>query len=105
MGYSHSQKHRVDSNAADLVKLFLKLGGLWVPYASKPFDGWAWHAKWEGAGYVPVEIKNPNQKGHADEYTPRQVKVMNVLRVAGATWLTWRTDEDVYACLGASKAA
>lgn len=84
------------------MKLFESLGGLWVPYASKPFDGWAWHPKF---GYLPVEIKRKEREGHADEYTPRQLKLMKEMRLLGARWLVWRSDEDVYECVRARRAA
>lgn len=117
MSHARPQRHRPDSNQSRLVKLFEDLGGVWVPYAGKPFDGWAWHPKWSnylrrdivpdvpGCGYMPVEIKRAERKGHANEYTPRQKKVMAALKLAGATWFTWRGEGDVYMCVGAERAA
>lgn len=102
MSYSRPQRHRVDANQPALVKLFLSLGGYWVPYASKPFDGWARHARF---GYMPVELKIKERAGHANEYTPRQKKLMQAMQNAGAPWLTWRTEDDVYAAVGARRAA
>jgi hypothetical protein len=103
MSFSRPQRHRPDNNQSSLVTMFEELGGLWIPYASKPFDGWGWHAKW--AGYMPIEIKDPKKEGHADEYTPRQRKVMQQLKEAGARWLTWRSQADVLISIGARKSA
>lgn len=96
MSYSRPQRHRPDSNQSDLVDLFESVGGKWVPYANKPFDGWAYHAAF---GYMPVEIKKPEREGHANEYTERQRKVMTRMRLLGMPWLVWRNDEDVQACV------
>lgn len=103
MSYARPQRHRSDSNQSPLVGLFEQLGGLWVPYANKPFDGWGWHPKWDA--YMPVEIKDPKREGSAGEYTDRQRKVMEKLRKAGAQWLTWRTETDVLEAVGARKTA
>lgn len=114
MSYRLPQRHRPDGNQSELVKRFVALGGVWIPYANKPFDGWAWHPRWAihpswgpqpRCGYMPVEIKLSERDGHANEYTPRQRKVMQTMQVAGCTWLTWRTVEDVDRCVGARRAA
>lgn len=102
MSYARPQKHRRDGNQSPLVKLFVSLGGLWMPYANKPFDGWAYHAHF---GYLPVEIKKPEREHHADQYTDRQTKVIRLLELRQAPWLIWRTDEDVYRCCGARRTA
>lgn len=105
MSYSRPQIHRRDGNQSPLVDLFIKLGGLWIPYANKPFDGWAYHAHF---GYMPVELKNPNGRRRAgahDEYTPRQRKVIALLNLRQAPWLTWRSEGDVYKCCGARRTA
>lgn len=98
MSYSRPQRHRKDTNQDDLVKLFLSLGGFWVPYANKPFDGWARHARF---GYMPVEIKLESREGHANEYTARQKKLLATMKIAGAPWLIWRTENDVLLSVGA----
>jgi hypothetical protein len=90
------QRHRRDGNQSPLVKVFTQLGGQWVPYANKPFDGWAYHARF---GYLPVEIKLEEREGHASEYTPRQKKLLQKMKDAGLPWLIWRTDEDVRRCV------
>lgn len=100
MSYSRPQRHRSDGNQADLIKAFVKLGGFWVPYANKPFDGWARHARF---GYMPVEIKLESREGHANEYTPRQKKVLAIMKIAGAPWLVWRNENDVIACVSPRK--
>jgi hypothetical protein len=105
VSYRLPQRHRSDGNQSPLVKLFIQLGGLWIPYANKPFDGWAYHAHF---GYLPVELKNPNGRrkpGAHDEYTPRQKKVMQLLQLKQAPWLVWRTEEDVFRCCGARRTA
>ena len=113
MSYKRPQRHRQDINQGPLVKLFLELGGVWVPYANKPFDGWGWHPKWSNylrrdvnpglpaCGFMPIEIKRPEREGHANEYTWRQKKVLHTLQIAGATWMTWREPADVYRAVGA----
>lgn len=95
MSYARPQIHRTDKNHRELVAAWEAMGGLWVPYANKPFDGWAWHRRW--GSYWPVEIKDPKREGHANEYTERQRRVMKKLRDAGAVWIVWRTVEDVKA--------
>jgi hypothetical protein len=102
MSFSRPQRHRIDGNQSRLVKTFEDLGGFWVPYASKPFDGWARHSRF---GYMPVELKLKSREGHANEYTPRQKKLMGEMRDAGAPWLTWRTEDDVYEAVGARRSA
>lgn len=97
MSYKRPQRHRPDGNQSSLVDLFVKLGGHWMPYANKPFDGWAYH---EHFGHMPVEIKDPKREGHANEYTERQVRLMLKMRERGIPWLVWRTDEDVLRSIG-----
>lgn len=105
MSYARPQRHRADSNKDALVAIFRQLHGVWIPYASKPFDGWAWHRAFGGACYLPVEIKDPEREGLKYEYTPRQKKLMAELKIIGATWLTWRTEIDVFDCVKARRAA
>lgn len=93
MSHKRPQIHRVDSNHHDMVAEWERLGGVWLPYSNKPFDGWIWHTRWEE--YWPVEIKDPKKEGHKNEYTDRQKKVMAELKKVGAKWLVWRTKEDV----------
>lgn len=102
MSYARSQMHRADNNRNALVELFQRLNGYWVPYANKPFDGWALHARF---GYMPVELKDPKKEGWKDEYTPRQKKLMKQMTDAGAKWLVWRTEDDVYRAIGAQRTA
>jgi hypothetical protein len=102
MSYARPQRHRKDENQPELVKLFESLGGYWVPYANKPFDGWARHARF---GYMPVELKLATRDGHANEYTPRQKKLMQEMEAHGAPWLVWRTPEDIYQAIGVRRAA
>lgn len=102
MSYKIPQRHRPDGNQDELIKLFISLGGLWIPYANKPFDGWAYHARF---GYMPVEIKKPERKNHANRYTDRQKKLMDILKIKEAPWLEWEVDDDVYRCIGARRAA
>jgi hypothetical protein len=106
--------HRPDKNQSPLVDVFEQLGGFWIPYASKPFDGWAWHPKWVlrqpyfkplMGGYAPVEIKDPKRKNHANRYTQRQIKIMDEMTKRGAVWLEWETEEDVWKSCGARRAA
>lgn len=92
MSYKRPQRHRRDGNQSALVGVFEQLGGQWVPYANKPFDGWAYHARF---GYLPVEIKLEEREGHANEYTPRQQKLLHRMKAAGLPWLVWRTQADV----------
>lgn len=75
----------------------MQLGGQWVPYANKPFDGWAYHARF---GYMPVEIKEGYREGLKNEYTPRQRKVMERMKLLGMPWLTWRSQMDVLLAIG-----
>lgn len=114
MSYSRPQMHRSDGNKDALVKVFEQLGGYWIPYASKPFDGWAWHPMWVirkpyycplMGGYAPVELKDPKKEGWADEYTPRQKKIMTEMRERGASWLVWRTEDDVFKSINSRRAA
>lgn len=97
MSFSRPQRHRKDGNQPDLVKLFVKVGGYWMPHANKPFDGWAYH---DHFGFMPVEIKLRSREGHANEYTDRQRKLMLTMRERGIPWLVWRTDEDVLRSVG-----
>lgn len=83
------ERHRKDSNANDLVGLWIELGGQW--HWGPPFDGWAamrdyWH---------PVEIKDPKRKGRKNEYTDNQVRFMNKCHLNGNHYWTWRESEDV----------
>lgn len=102
MSYARPQMHRKDGNESPLVELFVKLGGLWLPYANKPFDGWAYHNHF---GYLPVEIKLPERKNRANRYTRRQKKVIELLAIKQAPRLEWETEEDVYQSCGARRTA
>jgi hypothetical protein len=42
-----------------------------------------------------VEIKRPEREGHANEYTPAQLKFIAMCDITGAPYYTWRTDKDV----------
>lgn len=90
---------RRDANEKPLVTFARDLGAFWL--YSGPFDGWLWHrGKW-----LLVEVKNPNQEGHKDEYTPDQIRMMMNLKERGIVWHVWRTESDVCRDLGAKVTA
>jgi hypothetical protein len=91
VSYKRPQIHRIDGNHHELVEEWERLGGVFLK--QPPFDGWIWHPRW--TAYWPVEIKDPKREGHKNEYTPAQKKTMAELHARGATWLVWRTVEDV----------
>jgi hypothetical protein len=55
-----------------------------------------WHA---------IEVKNQNQQGHADEYTPDQKKFMTEVAACGGRVLVWRTRDCVLRDSGARLSA
>jgi hypothetical protein len=92
-------RHRRDGNENELVRTLESLGALWIQ--TGPFDGWAF---WRGRWHL-CEIKLPEREGRAGEYTPAQLLLIQKLRERNVPWYTLRTDEDVYALLGARRTA
>lgn len=82
---------RRDANEHPLVRLAETLG--WWMHKSNELGDWiGWrHGQWQ-----IIEIKNPNQQGHADEYTPKQRLLHAEAFKRGARILVWRVDEDVF---------
>ena len=51
-------------------------------------------------GLSIFEVKNPDRKDRANEYTPAQQEFMKEARWRNAPVFTWRTEEDVLKTLG-----
>lgn len=87
---------RRDNNEPALVPFAQQIGWrLWKMH--EPAD---WLGLRRGVWHV-IEIKNPDQEGHADEYTPQQRLFMaEVFRIGGRV-LVWRTKDDVLRDSGA----
>lgn len=90
---------RRDTNERPLVRLIEQLGGFWMDEG--PFDGWTW---WRGR-WCLCEIKDPAKEGHADEFTPAQLLLIQKLRQRQIPLHVLRTDDDVYALMGARRTA
>jgi hypothetical protein len=92
-------RHRRDNNESPLVTRLEQLGGLWLPQG--PFDGWAW-----GRGrWFLCEVKDPAREGHKDEFTPAQLLLIQKLNQRQIPWHKLRTEDDIYALMGARRTA
>jgi len=91
---------RRDNNEPEVIA-FAKLIGWRLWSLGKPCD---WLGLRRGAWHT-IEVKNPNQEGHADEYTPDQRKFMAEVAACGGRVLVWRTKEDVMQDSGARASA
>ena len=80
--------HR-DANEPSLLMAAAKMGVEWIE--DGPLDGWIT----VNGEHIPVEIKEPEVEGHADEFTPKQKSFMAYCRRRGARFLVWRTIDDV----------
>jgi hypothetical protein len=81
---------RRDAVEPELVTLARSLGW-WLIRLEEPCD---WLACRRGVWY-PLEIKNPESQGHADEFTPAQVIFHGDASARRAPVLIWRTADDV----------
>jgi hypothetical protein len=85
---------RRDSNDAELANIARSMGATLIQEG--PFDYWCgYRGVWR-----PVEIKNPKQRGHKDEYTPKQQDLRVALAALGLPLWVWRIPADVYRDLG-----
>lgn len=91
---------RRDNNESPLVRLALTLG--WWMHKSNELGDWI---GWRRGEWHIIEIKNPNQQGHADEYTLKQRLLHAEAFKRGAKILVWRADADVYRDSGARVSA
>lgn len=91
---------RRDNNESPLVTLAIQLG--WWMHKSQELGDWV---GWRRGEWQVIEIKNPNQQGHADEYTPKQRLFRAEAFKRGAKILVWRVDADVYRDSGARVSA
>jgi hypothetical protein len=82
---------RRDANEAEIVSCWRSIGGAW--YYGAPLDGWAGIA----GRWIPVEIKRPERKGGAREYTVSQQAFRLARSIDGLPWETWRTVDDCIA--------
>lgn len=91
---------RRDSNELPLVRFAERLGArLWR--LDEPCDFlMLFRGRWEA-----VEIKNPEQEGHADEYTLLQREFHAEVFQRGGRVLVWRTKDDCLRDLGGRVAA
>ena len=91
---------RRDNNEQPLVQFAERLGW-WLIKLNEPSDWLGWRA----GQWVPVEIKNPDREGRADEFTPKQVIFHRDAKNRGAKVLVWRTEVDVMRDSGARRSA
>lgn len=80
-----------DSNEEPLVQLAETLG--WWMHKSQEIGDWT---GWRRGQWHVIEIKNPDQQGHADEFTPKQRLLHAEAHKRGARILVWRTKDDVF---------
>jgi hypothetical protein len=92
-------RHRRDNNESPLISLAEQLGAVWLD--TGPFDGWLW---WRGRFHL-CEVKDPAREGHADEFTPAQLKLIQKLNQRQIPWHKLRTEDDIYALMGARRTA
>lgn len=81
---------RRDNNESELIKLAEQLGWWMIPLA----EPWDW-VGWRRGQWLPIEIKNPDCEGHADEFTAKQRMHHTEAFKRGAKILIWRTADDV----------
>jgi hypothetical protein len=94
----YSQTTR-DANEEVLLKVAEQLGAHWVQ--GPPLDGWViWRGMW-----IPCEIKVPEREGHADEYTPAQLRFLRFCELHRGPHFIWRTPEDVIRSLSGQRSA
>ena len=80
--------HR-DKNEPALLRLARQLGIHWIE--AGPLDGWIPN----GAGFTPIEIKNPDGKNRLE---PGQKDFIALCITWDWPYEIWRTDEDVIRC-------
>lgn len=90
---------RRDQNENDLVAAAEALGAVWVQ--APPMDGWlhfrgVWHL---------CEVKDPKKQGWKSEYTEAQKLLLIRFSERGIKVNTLRTENDVFALLGARRCA
>lgn len=99
MNHARRQVTRRDGNEAPLVGLARRLGVQMEQ--DGPLDWWAgWRGVW-----LPIEIKEPHKEGWRDEYTPAQKRFHERCKLHRSPHLTWRTEADVFAFVGARASA
>lgn len=94
----YSRNHR-DAIEERLVALATRLGCAW--HEDGPLDGWALHR----GVWVPVEVKDPERKGRADEFEPAQIAFMRWCDARRGPYRVWRTESDVMRHVGALQTA
>lgn len=90
---------RRDNNESELVQLAEQLGATWIEGA--PFDGWLF---WRGQFHL-CEVKRAEKAGWSSEFTPAQLRLIQKLKSRQIPWHVLRTEDDVYALLGARRTA
>ena len=89
-----------DANEPELVQFAKQLGGHWLQ--APPLDGWLFY---QGAWRGPIEIKLPEREGLKYEYTAAQKRFFSWAELRRATWIVWRTQDDVLKTLNARRSA
>lgn len=80
---------RRDQNEPDLFQFAETLGAKIL--RNGPLDAWIW---WRGK-WTLTEVKLPGRRGHRNEYTPLQVRLLSELKDRAIPVWIWRTREDV----------
>lgn len=91
---------RRDHNDHPLKELAERLGW-WLHKLDQPSD---YLGLFRGH-WFPIEIKNPELEGHANEFTQQQKIFHREAHLRGAQILIWRAAEDVYRDSGARRSA
>lgn len=93
------RRQRRDNNEGGLVKLAEQLGAVWIQ--APPFDGWLF---WRGRWHL-CEVKREEKAGWSSEFTPAQLLLIQKLKSRQVPWHVLRSEDDVYALLGARRTA
>lgn len=79
-----------DKNEPGLVKIAREVGW-YMKKMNTPVD---WLGLYLDQWQV-IEIKNPDKKGHADEFTDDEIEFHAMIKDRGGKVLIWRTEKDV----------
>jgi hypothetical protein len=93
------RRQRRDNNESELVQLAEQLGATWIQ--APPFDGFLF---WRGRWHL-CEVKRAEKEGWSSEFTPAQLLLIQKLKSRQVPWHVLRTEDDVYALLGARRTA
>lgn len=85
------RRNKRDGNEPALVTLAEKIGFTWIPVMQSCVDGWAGL----GGQWMPVEIKDPKQKGHKNEFKQSQLDFFELCKIRILPYSIWRCDQDV----------